>query len=261
MWLPPQVQAHRLAMCKEILRGGHAPAFWSSRTVWFDPCSSILPGSEQQYEQMQQALRGNKRYQSDDAKAYSRNLRGRVTATKQRTWSGTKVNWFVVLARGKVHVEVMPEDWELTGAGLAQFVHRLPGILRKMLGPGAPLPRNLFTDRGTGLYSSQGFVVGKYESAVRQEGFSLYWGPDASAQAPDMGDLLLHETAVAWLRRRLRSEKPAVRPWEGTCEQWTERVRKVVRGINADYDVRGLCNEFPGRLAECVAKRGDRLRK
>ena len=186
---------------------------------------------------------------------------GRVTATKQRTWSGTKVNWFVVLARGKVHVEVMPEDWGLTGAGLAQFVRRLPGILRKMLGPGAPLPRNLFTDRGTGLYSSQGFVVGKYESAVRQEGFSLYWGPDASAQAPDMGDLLLHETAVAWLRRRLRSEKPAVRPWEGTCEQWTERVRKVVRGINADYDVRGLCNEFPGRLAECVAKRGDRLRK
>ena len=129
-----------------------------------------------------------------------------------------------------------------------------------MLGEAAPLPRNVFTDRGTGLYSSQGFVVGKYEAAIRKAGFSLYWGADASSQAPDMGDLLLHETGVSWFRKRMREEKPVVKPWLETYEQWAERARRAVQGINADYDVRGLCKQFPGRLAKCVAKEGDRLR-
>ena len=38
-------------------------------------------------------------------------------------------------------------------------------------------------------------------------------------------------------------------------------AREAVRGINADYDVRGLCKEFPDRLATCISKGGDRLRK
>ena len=83
---------------------------------------------------------------------------------------------------------------------------------------------------------------------------------DASSQAPDMGDILLHETGVSWFRKRMREEKPVVKPWLETYEQWTERARRAVQGINADYDVRGLCKQFPGRLAKCVAKEGDRLR-
>ena len=76
-----------------------------------------------------------------------------------------------------------------------------------------------------------------------------------------MADLLLHETAVAWFRKRLQAEKPVAKPWEETYEQWTVRAREAVRSINADYDVRGLCKEFPDRLATCVDKGGDRLRK
>ena len=76
-----------------------------------------------------------------------------------------------------------------------------------------------------------------------------------------MADLLLHETAVAWFRKRLRAEKLVVKPWEETYELWTVRAREAVRGINADYDARGLCKEFPHRLATCISKGGDRLRK
>ena len=119
----------------------------------------------------------------------------------------------MVVTRGVVHVEARPEDWKLDGEGLADFVQRLPDALRHMLGPDARLPRMLFTDRGTGMYSSAGKVVGAHRRAVQARGFHLYWGDDASQQSPDMGDLLLHETAVAWFRQRMMKERPAVLPW------------------------------------------------
>ena len=64
---------------------------------------------------MRQALKRSKRYISDDAKIYSPNLPGPSTASKQRTWEGQKINWFMVLSRGVVHVEVMPAEWKLDG--------------------------------------------------------------------------------------------------------------------------------------------------
>ena len=39
-------------------------------------------------------------------------------------------------------------------------------------------------------------------------------GANAAEQAPDMGDLLLHESAVAWFRGKMRRTKPAVVSWE-----------------------------------------------
>ena len=80
-------------------------------------------------------------------------------------------------------------------------------------------------------------------------------------QSPDMGDLLLHETAVAWFRKRMRAERPEVVPWEETPVQWTKRARKVVASINQEYDVAGLCREFPQRLRDVVNSEGERLRK
>ena len=133
----------------------------------------------------------------------------------------------------------------MDGTGLAQFVERLPAILRGMLGEDARLPRVIFTDRGTGMYSPQGFVVGTYEAAVADAGVRLFWRPDASKQSPDMPDLLLHETAVAQFRQRIRKEKPIVRPWLETSQQWTDRARKVVQWMNDNYDLEGLCKDFP----------------
>ena len=157
---------------------------------------------------MRQALKGRRRYISDNAKLYSPNLQGPPTALKQKQWEGKKVNWFMVVARGVVHVEVMPANWSLDGKGLAFFVERLPRILRKMLGPSALLPRHILTDRGTGMYNPVGKVVQAYAAAVENAGFNLHWGLDSSRQSPDMGDVLLHETAVSWFRERMKAEKP-----------------------------------------------------
>ena len=144
---------------------------------------------------------------------------------------------------------------------MAAFVARLPRVLRKMLGPSARLPRTVFTDRGTGMYTNAGKIVKKYGEALAAAGFHSFWGHDASAQSPDMGDMLLHETAVAWLRQRLKAEKPSVLPWEETQLLWGQRAHQVVRRINAEFNVKGLCSEFPQRWGAVVEGSGERLRK
>ena len=261
VFIPDDVKRRRLTMAQHILHQDHSYQWWFQQVVWFDPCASILPGSAAQYLRMRQAIMNCKRYISDDAKLYSRNLRGPQTALKQRTWEGTKVNWFMVLSRGRAHVEVMPHDWELDGAGLAEFVVRLPGLLRRMFGLSARLPRTVFTDRGTGMYSPGGLIVGRFENAMKESGMKTYWGPDAAMQSPDMPDLLLHETAVALFRKRMRSEKPCVVPWQETQAQWTERAARVVDWMNTSCNLKALCHEFPQRLAAVRDAEGDRLKK
>ena len=71
----------------------------------------------------------------------------------------------------------------------------------------------------------------------------------------------MHEMAVSWLRTKLRATKPDALPSEETQEHWAARARKVVRDINANLDVRGLCLEFPSRLQDIVGNEGDRLHK
>ena len=82
----------------------------------------------------------------------------------------------MVVTRGVVHVETMPPDWHLDGNGLAEFVERLPAIVRRMVGDGTPMPRVVFTDRGTGMHTSLGVAVHAYFDAVRRAGFRTYWG-------------------------------------------------------------------------------------
>ena len=156
---------------------------------------------------------------------------------------------------------IVPPDWQLDGTGLAEFVDRLPRVLQRLLGPTARLPRTVFTDRGTGMYSPLGAIVHSYEAAVRRNGFRTFWGADASLQSPDMPDILLHETAVAMFRKRMRAERPAVLPWMETTAQWAERASRVVQWMNAECELGALCKGFPGRLEGVIKSDGERLRK
>ena len=144
---------------------------------------------------------------------------------------------------------------------MAHAATMLPQVLRRMLGPHARLPRVLFTDRGTGMYAPSGRIVHAFHAAVRQQGFRTFWGEDASRQAPDMPDLLLHETAVSWFRSQMRRLKPVVLPWEETRSQWLARATRAVQNINDTHDVAGLCREFTARLEMCREGAGERLPK
>ena len=261
VFLPDAVKQHRVSMARLLLEQRPDASWWYRSVVWFDPSSSIIPGSQAQYNRMRQALKRNKRWVSDNAKRYSRNLRGPNTALKQTGWEGRRVNWFLILTRGTMHVEVMPSSWRANGQGFAVFVERLPAIMQRLLGAGARRPRTVFTDRGPGMYTSMGMAVKEYSGALGKAGLRSYWGADAAAQSPDMPDLLLHETAVSWFRLRMSKERPVCLPWHETDAQWIARARKVCDAINYTYDVPSLCRAFPDRLSRALECDGERLPK
>ena len=231
--------------------------------VWVDPCYNILSTSVRQIFDMQKAADGKrKRWASPDCRMYNRNVRSSSSAGKQKQNGDRKLWWFVILVRGRVHIEVVGADWTQTGSGMATLVDRLPQILPKMLGKGALMPRVVVSDRGPGFYQSlTGHIVKAYADALDKNGFRPFAGLDASTQPPDIPDLLLHETAVGWIRNYLRKH-PFAR--SGTLDAQEARLRKLLKQcadhINAHYDVEGLCYRFPARLQEMIDKGGQRLK-
>ena len=265
IFLPDDVKLHRKNMSSTILhveQYGNEPGWWLRNIVWVDPCCSVLPRSRRQYDRMRMAeSKNSKRLISDDARMYNRNLRGPKESLKQASFEAERISWLMVVARGVVAVHMLPPDWRVNGEGMAAAVKELPNILRRMLGPDTPLPRTLFTNRGTGMYTPKGHIVSAFSSAVAEAGFRTYWGANAEKQAPDMGDLLLHETAVAWFRGRMKREKPEVYPWLETRSQWAARAARCIRHINDNFDAEGLCRGFPKRLQACLDGDGERLAK
>ena len=83
---------------------------------------------------------------------------------------------------------------------------------------------------------------------------------DASRQPGSLQELMLHETAVAWVRRGLTWTLPA-RPWEETVEAFGARLREVVRKVNDEYNVAGLCKELSIRVESLYHAEGGKLQK
>ena len=97
--------------------------------------------------------------------------------------------------------------------------------------------------------------------ARRENGFGAFHGANASIQPGQSGDLMLHETAVSWIRRRMAQTLP-IEPWRESEVGWGKRLKDAVVHINNKHDIEGLCREMPGRMHELVHDTmGDRLRK
>ena len=135
VFLTEEVMRHRVDMCRWFVNEEQFTAKWFyDNVVWTDPCSSIIPGSHKQYIKMRQALKGDKGWQSDNAKREAVNARGPSTALKQTIWEGTKANWVIIFAKGVVGVDILPVAWTLDSVGMAVVVRRLKERLRDMLG-------------------------------------------------------------------------------------------------------------------------------
>ena len=239
------------------------PAWFLRHCVWVDPCYNILSVTRRQVFDMEQASYGKRtRSMSKDKKRYSRNGRSSPYGGKQKQFGDVKLWWFVVLCRGRVHIEVMGPDWQQTGVGMAELVDRLPTALRTMLGDGEALPRVIASDRGPGFYqSSTGHICKAYAEALSNHSFRPFATEDASHQPPDVPDVLPHETAVAWIRT-YRKKHPFSR--RGSLDDQETALRTMLaectEHINASYDVEGLCHSFPRRSQELVDNGGGRLR-
>ncbi len=94
----------------------------------------------------------------------------------------------------------------------------------------------------------------------REHGFKAFWGDDASLQPGHLQELMLHETAVSWLRFRLERSLPK-RCWEETPEAFGARLRACCAQVNAELNVDGLCRAFPERIRKLKGRKGGRLKE
>ena len=85
-------------------------------------------------------------------------------------------------------------------------------------------------------------------------------GEDASIQPGHMQEVMLYETAVAWIRWRLTQTTPA-QCWLESRPEYEARLKKVVADINENLDVEGLCFGLPKRLKKIIAADGGRLKE
>ena len=100
----------------------------------------------------------------------------------------------------------------------------------------------------------------EFKAALADHGLKAFMGDDASQQPGSLWEMMLHETAVSWIRRGLIWNLPP-RPWEETPTEYACRLRAVVADINTRYDVEGLCRELPQRVLALHDAQGGRLDK
>ena len=166
-----------------------------------------------------------------------------------------------MLVRGKLHVELLPSTFPIEKPeAVDAAISKIPGILNARF-PNENKPRIVMSDRGPAFYhSGTGAITPDNKESLHRHGLRALLGEDASKQSRDSQEVLSHETAVAWLRRRLAMSLPA-RPWLETREEFGVRLKEQAAYINNKFNVDALCRAFPLRLDQLIAEEGDRIRK
>ena len=172
-----------------------------------------------------------------------------------------RVWWVPILTRGKLHIEYLPDNFEgETQGGATEMVARVRSALNIRF-QGTTPPCVLFTDRGNGFYDSgTGVITAGYSAALRNHGLKAFFNQNASVQPGQLQEVMLHETAVAWMRLRLSKTVPR-KAWTETVEAYRARLKACCAYINENYDVDGLCKGLPKRLTELDRREGDRISK
>ena len=165
------------------------------------------------------------------------------------------------MTRGKLHVEMLPSCFPGDKPeGAEVFVSRVRAALNLRF-QGVTAPRVLFVDRGAGFYRPwDGRITPEFKSALTTHGLKSFMQDDASVQPGQMGDLMLHETAVAWIRKLETATLPK-RPWEEDADAFGARLKEIVAKINKKHDTDSLCRELPERVEKLFEKEGGKLKK
>ena len=122
-------------------------------------------------------------------------------------------------------------------------------------------PQIVFVDQGAGFYRiNAGAVTPQFKAALLQHGLKAFMKDDASVQPGKLGDMMLHETCVAWIRK-LDSQSQPRKPWEETREAYFTRLKSIVARINSEYKVKELNGELPERLELLHKRKGGKLKK
>ena len=99
---------------------------------------------------------------------------------------------------------------------------------------------------------------GQVKAALQENDLKTYYKDDAGMQPGNLQEVMLHETAVSWIRRREALNRMP-NPWEETPEQFATRLKGVVKETNETLNVEGLCRAFKQRVQKLVVRDGDRI--
>ena len=90
-----------------------------------------------------------------------------------------------------------------------------------------PAPNTLFVDRAPGFWATNsGKILGQFKAALQASDLKTYYKDDAGMQPGNLQEVMLHETAVSWIRRREALNR-MTKPWEETPEQFATRLKVV----------------------------------
>ena len=256
----PQIQA-RYKWASELEGNILRPEWCHRHLIWTDICNSILPRTENMHKKQVLARKGRKGWGSKKTKKKSKNLKGEDYPIKQNQWGTIKVWWAPVLARGKLHIEILGTGFPGENADGAAI---LAGQIRKVVDkrfPGPGQPKILFVDRGQGFFKKiGGEITPEFKAALRENSLKAYYGDDASAQPGKLQEVMLHETAVSWIRHQEEQTRPK-EPWLETVADYSSRMKGVAQDINSRLKVDALCRAFPKRVAMVIEEEGDRISK
>ena len=255
---PAWVMERRLAWALWMQTLRHTAAWYFRFIIWTDICHSILPRTEKKATEQALARKGGMGWQSDGSQQFSSNLRGRKEVLKQNAWDTERVWWFPALIRGKLHLDLLPAAFPgETPEGAATLVAALRAAVNVRVR--GSKPKALFVDRGRGFYSTgTGGITPEFAQALKEHEFRAFMGVDAAKQPGFLADVLLHETAVSWVRELEAKTTPAA-PWRETREAFGERLRQIARRVNEKHKVANLCRKLPARLQGVIEREGDRI--
>ena len=163
------------------------------------------------------------------------------------------------MCQGKLHIEILGTEFPgETAEGAAILVGRVRRALNVRF-QNKPAPKKIFVDRGPGFWATNsGRITAHFKAALEEHSLQTYYNDDAGHQPGNLQEVMLHETAVSWIRRREALNRMP-KPWEETPEQFGSRLKGIVQEINDTLNVEGLCRAFPQRLQKLVDRDGDRI--
>ena len=146
-------------------------------------------------------------------------------------------------------------------AGAATFAAAVSHGLAKRFQAGISKPGVLFLDRGRAFFNTvTGRVTAELAAALEPTELELFWGAGAHEQPGYCADVLLHETAVAWIRKgsaRAYLVSHGRRHGHSTVCAFGTWLRPSTAAITSSE---GLCKGLPGRLDALKSRQGDRLK-
>ena len=207
------------------------------------------------------ARKGKKGWCSDGSEFFSQNLKGKMESLKKNlgalSKSGGPLSFPGVSCTSRSSTTAFQAE---NAEGARILVGKVRAALNRRFQNEARKPDVLFVDRGPGFFNTgNGKITPAFHEALQENSLTSIMGEDASTQPGNLQEVLLHETAVSWMRVHLCETTP-VKSWLETRSEYGSRLKRCCEEINNANDVESLCNAFPKRIRKLREEEGRRLK-